>query len=98
MGLRLRGPKLTFTGTELLSEGIPPGTVQVPSDGQPIILGAERQSTGGYPKPAVVITPDLGLAGQLKPGDKLGFNLVDHDAARRLTARFLRGLHGSRSH
>lgn len=72
MGLRLAGPPVPSVppepGQELLSEGIPLGAVQVPGDGQPIVLLAGRQTVGGYPKPAVVISPDTCILAQARPG------------------------------
>jgi allophanate hydrolase subunit 2 len=55
------------------SHGVIPGAIQVPPDGQPIILMADAQTTGGYPIIAVVIAADLPLAAQLLPGDQLSF-------------------------
>ncbi len=49
------------------------GSIQVPASGLPILLMADRQTTGGYPKIGVVISADLGLAGQLAPGDAITF-------------------------
>ena len=54
---------------DILSDATPIGSLQVPASGQPILLMADRQTTGGYPKIATVITADLPLAGQLAPGD-----------------------------
>jgi antagonist of KipI len=76
MGLRLAatGPGLTGeTLREMVSEGVATGTVQVPPDGQPIVLLADRQTIGGYPKIATVATVDLPLLAQLRPGDSVGF-------------------------
>jgi antagonist of KipI len=73
-GYRLDGPRLARAGTEdILSDATPFGSVQVPSSGQPILLMADRQTTGGYPKIATVISADLPLAGQLAPGDWIEF-------------------------
>ncbi len=69
MGLRLEGPPVAPEGgRELLSEGTPPGSVQVPGDGRPIVLLAGCQTVGGYPKIATVISADLHLLGQARPG------------------------------
>jgi antagonist of KipI len=74
MGYRLEGPKLTHAGAgEWISDGTAMGALQVPPDEQPILLMADRQTTGGYPKIAVVISADLHLAGQLMPGDTVEF-------------------------
>jgi antagonist of KipI len=95
-GYRLAGPPLAHAGAaDILSEATPVGSVQVPRSGQPILLMADRQTTGGYPKIATVITADLPLAGQLAPGDWIEFVRCTRGAAidalrlqeRRLTGR-----------
>jgi biotin-dependent carboxylase-like uncharacterized protein len=74
MGYRLDGPRLEHRrGADLLSEAMPIGAIQVPASGTPILLMADRQTTGGYPTIANVITADLPLAGQLAPGDWIEF-------------------------
>jgi antagonist of KipI len=74
MGFRLDGPRLRHAATpETISDATPLGVLQVPSSGQPILLMADRQTAGGYPKIATVITADLAVAGQLGPGDRLQF-------------------------
>jgi antagonist of KipI len=74
MGYRLDGPALLHSGTaDILSDATPMGSVQVPASGQPILLMADRQTTGGYPKIGTVITADLPIAGQLAPGDWIEF-------------------------
>ena len=73
-GIRLDGPALATTArTTMLSRGVTWGTVQLPPDGVPIVLLADHQTVGGYPAPAVVISADLPLLGQLGPGDVLHF-------------------------
>ncbi|MFQ5992104.1 MAG: biotin-dependent carboxyltransferase family protein [Nitrospiraceae bacterium] len=85
MGYRLVGPPLLHKGAaEIISEATPAGAVQVPPNQQPILLMADRQTTGGYPKIAVVISADLPLAAQLVPGDRIGFAVVDFEEARAL--------------
>jgi len=91
MGYRLDGPRLDHLGTSmLLSDATPPGSLQVPSSGRPILLMADRQTTGGYPKIATVITADLPVAGQLAPGDGIEFEACSRatavDALRRREA------------
>ncbi len=77
MGLRLTGPFIkTLNGSDIISDGIAYGSIQVTSSGQPIIMAADRQTTGGYAKIGTVITADLPLLGQLKPGTKLQFKKV----------------------
>jgi KipI family sensor histidine kinase inhibitor len=77
-GLRLEGPALPFAGRgELLSEGVVSGALQVPHGGRPILLLADHPVTGGYPVIATVVSADIGLAAQLRPGGKLRFSLAD---------------------
>ena len=71
-GFRLDGPPVPTTGG-ILSEAAPMGGLQVPPNGQPILLMADRQPTGGYPLIGVVVSADLTLAGQLAPGDSVRF-------------------------
>jgi biotin-dependent carboxylase-like uncharacterized protein len=82
MGYRLEGPHLAqHDGAEMLSEAMPIGALQVPASGLPILLMAERQTTGGYPTIANVITADLPIAGQLAPGDWIEFQPCTLDEA-----------------
>ncbi|MGH2861738.1 MAG: allophanate hydrolase subunit 2 family protein, partial [Solirubrobacteraceae bacterium] len=77
VGMRLRGPELArATAGELLSEGLVPGAIQVPTDGRPILLLADHPTTGGYPVIAVVHSNDLPLAAQLRPGQQLRFETL----------------------
>jgi antagonist of KipI len=74
MGYRLDGPPLEHRrSVDMLSDATPIGSLQVPPSGWPILLMADRQTTGGYPKIATVITADLPVAGQLAPGDWVEF-------------------------
>jgi|SRR5579863_5158711 len=76
-GLRLAGEAILRSNQgELLTEGIALGAVQVPNDGQPIILFVDQQTTGGYPKIANVIAADLPRIGQLRPRDEVRFQSV----------------------
>jgi antagonist of KipI len=87
MGARLEGPELRrISATELLSTAVAPGTIQVPNDGQPILLLGDCQTIGGYPKIAHVITVDLSLAAQLRPNDSVRFHEVSLAEARELFA------------
>ncbi len=82
MGLRLRGPKLSQPKPrELLTEGVSLGAIQVPPDGEPVILFVEHQTTGGYPKIANVISADLWQVGQLRPRDEVRFETVTIEQA-----------------
>lgn len=77
MGMRLEGPELRHAkGADIVSDATVPGTVQVPGSSQPILLLNDCQTTGGYPKIAVVITADLPLAARLSPGSELRFRKV----------------------
>lgn len=83
MGYRLDGPPLAQPRTEpWISDGTAMGVLQLPPDGRPILLMADRQTTGGYPKPAAVIAADLPLAGQLVPGDAVTFAVTSLEEAR----------------
>ena len=77
MGYRLRGAVLSRQRTqELVSCGVPLGAIQVPPDGQPIVLMADHQTTGGYPIIATVITEDIARVAQSVPGERLTFRVV----------------------
>jgi biotin-dependent carboxylase-like uncharacterized protein len=86
MGYRLEGPRIEHRGgADIISDGIPLGAVQVPGDGLPIILLADRQTTGGYTKIATVISADIPKVAQAKPGDKIRFtNVTEEQAAAML--------------
>ncbi|ACB76107.1 urea amidolyase related protein [Opitutus terrae PB90-1] len=85
MGLRLLGPKLERSNTaDLLSMAAAPGTIQVPPDGQPLALMADAQTIGGYPQVAHVISVDLPVLAQLRPGDTVRFAPVTLAEAHRL--------------
>ena len=82
MGYRLRGPSLELAEMgPLLSSATPVGTVQAPPSGEPILLMADRQTTGGYAKIATVISADLPVAGQLAPGDWIAFEVCERREA-----------------
>lgn len=109
MGMRLRGVTLEHRSreaAEIISDAVVPGAMQVPPNGQPIILLADGQTVGGYPKIATVVSADLGRIASLAPGSTLRFQVVSvaeaeeiaRDAERRLRAsiasmeRFIDGL------
>ena len=96
MGCRLEGPFIAYkTTSDIISDGIAFGSVQVPSHGKPIILLSDRQTTGGYAKIATAITQDLPALAQCRPGDTLRFAAVTMEEAQALArahARFLRWL------
>lgn len=77
MGYRLAGTPIAHEkGYNIVSDGIVPGSIQVPGSGLPIVLMADAQTTGGYPKIATVITPDLRLLAQRRTGDGVRFQAV----------------------
>lgn len=83
MGMRLEGPRLSHSerGADIVSDGIAPGAIQVPGNGQPIALLADAQTTGGYPKIATVIGADLSRLARLAPGNRLRFTAASVDEA-----------------
>lgn len=85
MGVRLDGPELKRSDkTDLISEAVAPGTIQVPPSGKPILLLGDCQTIGGYPKIAHVITVDLNVAAQLRARDAMRFREVSLSDAHRL--------------
>jgi biotin-dependent carboxylase-like uncharacterized protein len=85
MGMRLDGPPLHHRdGWDIVSDAIATGAVQVPGSGQPILLLADHQTTGGYPKIATVISADLPVVGRRRPGDALRFAAVSIEEGEEL--------------
>ncbi|WP_077213562.1 biotin-dependent carboxyltransferase family protein [Bacillus dakarensis] len=85
MGYRLQGPILELNGQkEMISEAVSFGTIQVPADGNPILLLADRQTTGGYPKIGEVASVDLPTLAQVRPGDSLSFKEITCEDAQLL--------------
>ena len=77
MACKLQGPQIeTVDGSDIVSDGIVAGSVQVSANGQPIVMLADHQTTGGYAKIATVISADLSAMAQLRPGEKLAFQYV----------------------
>lgn len=88
MGYRLEGPKLAYKeGADIISDAIPPGGIQVPASGEPIILMAERQTTGGYPRIATVVSVDLPVLAQAMPGSVIRFKEISIEEAQALYLR-----------
>lgn len=88
MGLRLDGPNIEHAlGYNITSDGIATGSIQVPGTGLPIVLLADRQTTGGYPKIATVISADLRRLGRLRPGASIRFQAIDVSEAESLRRR-----------
>jgi allophanate hydrolase subunit 2 len=96
MGYRLDGPPLKHVkSADIVSDGTPFGGIQVPGHGQPIVLMADCQTTGGYAKIACVITPDLPALAQARPGDEITFSALTIAAAheeRRVMLEEIAGL------
>ena len=85
MGMRLEGPKIeNIVDTNIKSEGLIKGVIQVPADGNPIIMLSDHGTIGGYPKIAVVISADYDKLVQLTPGSKIKFKEVELSSAETL--------------
>ena len=85
MGIRLKGPKIeNKVNTNIKSEGLVKGVIQIPADGNPIIMLSDHGTIGGYPKIATVITADLDIAGQLTPGKNINFKEVSLEEAQNI--------------
>ena len=90
MGFRLKGPTITHKiGADIISDGAVFGSIQVPADGQPIVLMADRQTTGGYTKIGTVITPDLPRLSQLPVGDDIRFYLISIEEGQYLYKEYM---------
>lgn len=81
MGIRLLGPQLVYQGAAMISEGIPLGAVQVPPDGQPIVLLNDRQTIGGYPRLGALTPLALAQLAQCMPGEAVRFRAVVQEEA-----------------
>ena len=95
MGCRLSGPPVTAGSTDIISDGVPCGAVQITSSGLPVVMAADRQTTGGYAKIAVVITADMPRLAQAAPGTRVQFAFVTQEEAAKALAeqeRLLAGL------
>jgi allophanate hydrolase len=86
MGFRLQGPKLPHAkGFNIVSDGVVNGSIQVPGSGEPIVLLADGQTTGGYPKIATVISADMPLLGRRRPGARVRFVAVTQEEGEAAT-------------
>ncbi|RLC91105.1 MAG: KipI antagonist [Chloroflexi bacterium] len=94
MGYRLQGPEIAHKGrADIISDGIPLGAVQVPADRQPIVMMADRQTTGGYPKIATVISADIPLLAQCLPGQStVRFEAIGVEEAQSRYRRMMKAL------
>lgn len=85
MGYRLAGPAIPHEkGFNIVSDGLVAGSIQVPGSGVPIVMMADHQTTGGYPKIATVVSADLGRVAQRRPGERVRFEAVTIETAQRL--------------
>ena len=90
MGKRLKGPKIeNIKNTNIKSEGLVRGVIQVPADGDPIIMLSDHGTIGGYPKIANVISADLDLVGQLTPGTNINFKEVSLEEAENIFKAYI---------
>ena len=92
MGIRLLGPALEYQGAPMISEGIPLGAIQVPPDGQPIVLLNDRQTIGGYPRLGALTPLALARLAQCLPGEEVYLRAVTQEAAQREHVGFVRQL------
>ena len=92
MGIRLLGPALVYQRAPMISEGIPLGAIQVPPDGQPIVLLNDRQTIGGYPRLGALTPLALARLAQCLPGEQVYLRPVTQEAAQRQHVDFLRQL------
>ncbi|WP_404399411.1 biotin-dependent carboxyltransferase family protein [Idiomarina seosinensis] len=90
MGVRLTGHCLNFNGSGIVSEGINIGSVQVPPNGEPIIMLCDRQTLGGYPKLGTISPLDVSRLAQCRPGEKVRFSRVSIDKVQQQLARYYR--------
>lgn len=101
MGYRLTGPAIEHAhGYNIVSDGVVAGSVQVPGSGEPIVMMADRQTTGGYPKIATVISSDLRIMAHRRPGSPVRFQAIAVEEAQRLArerAQFLNALSSAAS-
>jgi biotin-dependent carboxylase-like uncharacterized protein len=85
VGYRLKGPEIEHkTGPDIITDATPPGSVQIPGDGMPIVLLTDAQTTGGYAKIGVVISEDQDRLAQAKPGDRVKFQRISVITSQKL--------------
>ena len=89
MGIRLLGPALVYLGAPMISEGIPLGAIQVPPDGQPIVLLNDRQTIGGYPRLGALTPLALARLAQCLPGEGVALRPTTQEAAQRQMVGFM---------
>lgn len=94
MGIRLLGPELVYLGTPLISEGIPLGAIQVPPDGQPIVLLNDRQTIGGYPRFGALTPLSLARLAQCLPGVPVRLKPIVQTTAHQQHVAYVQRFHG----
>ncbi len=95
MGMRLEGADVPHVGGhDITSEAVAPGSIQIPCTRKPVVLLADRQTTGGYPKIATVIFADMAALGRMPIGARIGFELVSAEEAGEARRIFRAGLAG----
>jgi len=92
MGIRLLGPTLEYQGAPMISEGIPLGAIQVPPDGQPIVLLNDRQTIGGYPRLGALTPLALARLAQCLPGELVQLRPTTQQAAQRQQVELMQRL------
>jgi allophanate hydrolase subunit 2 len=91
MGYRLEGPTIEHKRrADIVSDALLPGAVQVPKNGKPIVIMRDAQTTGGYPKIAVVTTPDASVLGQARPNDTIEFSKITLQQAQEKAREYCR--------
>jgi allophanate hydrolase subunit 2 len=94
MGMRLLGPELVYQGKPMISEGIPLGAIQVPPDGQPIVLLNDRQTIGGYPRLGALTPLSLARLAQKLPGSVVRLKAMVQEMAHQEQMAYRRQLVG----
>ena len=92
MGIRLLGPTLVYQGPPMISEGIALGAVQVPPDGQPIVLLNDRQTIGGYPRLGALTPLSLARLAQCLPGQRVTLRPTTQEVAQRQQVQWMQRL------
>ncbi|UCE96897.1 MAG: biotin-dependent carboxyltransferase family protein [Candidatus Bathyarchaeota archaeon] len=93
MGYRLDGPMVEQKRSfDMVSDAVPVGAVQVPANGKPIVVMQDGQTTGGYPKVGIVITPDVSRLGQVRPNHKIKFSEISASEARVKLLKHIQGI------
>jgi len=99
MAYRFEGPEIASArGYDIVSDGVALGAIQIPADKSPLILMADRQPTGGYPKLGTIARADIGRLAQMRPGDRCRFKMAGADEARAALLRLEEEIAGTVLH